>query len=800
MTIKTGRNFQALFAFSVLMAIPCAKAPAQDAGALWQQIAQAPFDLEKSASVENVVLERDRLRITLTAGTIQFGKPAQDLVYAAAFHGRGRVEVKPPTAIEVRQLRLFTGQDSLAMDFTEATFTFSDATFDEIARQVRWAPSSDRSFGELYLRRQNDREDAAAELVPRLFKAVLSADRKRSGLFVADLKTGDKGWIHLRADALAPEEVTVGRWTSWGPVDRFDSWLSFPAGERSAQQAYANPSALQDIVIHGYQIDTRLNLGAELNAVTSVDLTVKASGERALLFHLDGNLRVQSVKDKAGNALAFFQPRDPKDRDQSYGDYIVVVLPAHSSAGDTHNLEFSYGGKRVVQRVGVGSYFCQSFGWYPALPDSFISRSDFAMTFRCPKRFTVVATGNKTGERMDGDWMVTNWKSGIPIAVAGFAFGDFKVYTEKVGRITIEAYANPVADDSMRELLNAASRAPLGTLSPAGMIKTMGIEMGNTLRLFETYFGPYPYDRLAVTNIPFSYGQGWPMLIYLSAISFMDSTQRNALGITSQHIQLTDFFRSHESSHQWWGHRVGWKSYHDQWLSEGFAQFSGNLYVQYRQSEKAYLARLKQDKESILMRDQKNRVYESLGPVWMGTRLASADAPEAYARVVYDKGGLLVNALRRMLWNPQSKTPDDRFIAMMKDYCDTYNNRPASTEDFKAVLEKHLIPVMDLEKNGRMDWFFRQYVYGTGVPEYQIQWQTEDGGGGRCLVRGKVIQRGVPAGWLDVLVLYAEFSEKVSRLGLFSVNAPENPFELTLPARPDKMILNYLEDTLAVIR
>ena len=60
-------------------------------------------------------------------------------------------------------------------------------------------------------------------------------------------------------------------------------------------------------------------------------------------------------------------------------------------------------------------------------------------------------------------------------------------------------------------------------------------------------------------------------------------------GLMERRAVMTDFFRGHESSHQWWGHRVGWKSYHDQWLSEGFAEFSGLFYVQYRENMKESL-------------------------------------------------------------------------------------------------------------------------------------------------------------------------------------------------------------------
>jgi hypothetical protein len=38
-----------------------------------------------------------------------------------------------------------------------------------------------------------------------------------------------------------------------------------------------------------------------------------------------------------------------------------------------------------------------------------------------------------------------------------------------------------------------------------------------------------------------------------------------------------DFFLAHEIAHQWWGQAVGWKNYHEQWLSEGLAQSCSGL-------------------------------------------------------------------------------------------------------------------------------------------------------------------------------------------------------------------------------
>ena len=811
------RSALPLLALLATVVVAAMSAAAQDANELWQQVVQPPFDPAKTATVENVTLSRDRIRITLVSGTIQFTQAAvvtgreAPLVFGAVFKGSGRLEVQPPNPLEAQQLSLFIGKEALSMEFTDGVFTFTDATYEELAAQLNWSPSSE-SLGARYADRQQDREDVGAELVPRIFKSLLSGDRKRTALFLADVKTTEKGWLLASYDAIQLEEVTVGQWTQWGGVRLFDTWMSFPAGGRSATQAYQDPLARENFLIPGYKIDAEVTSKADFTATTRVHLESRVADERVLLFEFDSNLRVESVRTENGAELPFFQPRDPKNRNQSYGDYLAVVLPEPTRAGQAITLEVRYGGKRVIRQVGDGNYFCQSYGWYPTRPTSFATRADFEMSFRNPKKFQMVATATKLTDVVEGDLRITTWKTDIPIAVAGFAFGDYKVESQKVGDIDVEIYANRNPDDLLKffgMLVNSPTlpiidnsgtgwiEGAVGQLNPAALIKTMATEFANNVRLFEAYFGPYPFKRLAVTNIPYSYGQGWPTLIYLSALSFLDSTQRNTLGIGDQ-VELTDFFRAHETSHQWWGHRVGWKSYHDQWLSEGFAEFSGLLYVQLRKGDAEYLTRLRLEREDILGgRDRRNRPYASLGPVWMGLRLSSSDAPRGYSEVVYKKGGLILHMIRRMMWDPQNKNPDHRFMAMMQDFTRTFDNRAASTEDFKAVLEKHMIPAMDLEGNGKMDWFFRQYVYGTGMAEYRLYYDLNPEGN-QWKLSGRIVQSGVPEGWKDAMPIYLQLSgNKMSRLGVVPVTQRETPFNVTLPMRPQKVLLNVYEDVLA---
>lgn len=792
---------------SILILATVLPLTAQDPAALWKVVLQPAFDPDKASPVQNLSLTRDRLRLTLTQGAIQFTTPQNGLVFGAAFEGRGRLQLQPPAGPESQQLRLFTAKDALDAEFTEAVFHFGDATYDELAPQLRFAPAGGPRLARLYQDRRQEHEDLGDVVAPRLFKSLLSADRKRTSFFAAEVKTSSHGWMEVALDSLEPEELRVGRWAAplSGGYKHFDTWLRFPAGDRAPVEVFRQPLAKEDFLIRDYRIEAAVTQSAELRASARVNLAFQFPGERALLFELDSNLRIESVKD-GERSLPFFQPRDPKGRDRPSGDYVAVVLPDPSQPGQTLSLDFVYAGKHVIRKVGSGNYFCQSYGWYPTRPGSFAARAGFHLLFRHPKDYTLVATGNKISQSADGKVILTEWKSDLPLAVAGFAFGDFKLYSEKAGAISVDVYANRRPDDSMVALNlddgfgRPTSQLPaLGSLSPSALSKTMGIEVANTLRLFERYYGPYPYKTLAVTNIPFSYGQGWPGLLYLSALSFLDSTQRNALGIT-HHTQITDFFRAHEASHQWWGHRVGWKSYHDQWLSEGFAQFSGNLYVLFRQSEKEFVTRLRQDRQELLARDQRNHVYESIGPIWMGRRLASSDSPRAYSNIVYNKGGLVLYMLHALLSDARAQPPDARFMALMQEFCQTYHNQPASTEDFQKVAEKHMLPHMNLDGNGRLDWFFRQYVYGTGVPRYEFRYSVQPAGDNQWKVTGSVLPREVPPGWKDALRLYLHASGKVARIGWLRASDQELPFEFNLPVKPDKLSLNANEDTLADIK
>src|SRR5208282_3493388 len=263
-----------------------------------------------------------------------------------------------------------------------------------------------------------------------------------------------------------------------------------------------------------------------------------------------------------------------------------------------------------------------------------------------------------------------------------------------------------------------------------------------------------------------------------------------------------DFFRAHESSHQWWGQRVGWKSYHDQWLSEGFADFSGILYVQYRNNMKESLNQWKKEKELLKNKDIKGHTIESLGPIWMGTRIASSETNGAmsYQDLIYAKGAFVLQMIRQMMADPRSPDPEHLFKDMMQDYCKTYNNQAASTEDFKAIVEKHMTRGMDLDGNHKMDWFFNEYVYGTGIPQYSLHAVPITGADGKTTVTGELLRAGVADTWKDAIPVYAHIGDKSMRLGTLAATHPREALNFVIASKVDKITINDFEDELADVK
>jgi aminopeptidase N len=162
-------------------------------------------------------------------------------------------------------------------------------------------------------------------------------------------------------------------------------------------------------------------------------------------------------------------------------------------------------------------------------------------------------------------------------------------------------------------------------------------------------------------------------------------------------------------------------------MSEGFADMSASMYISFIEKDpKKFIEFWNDERQLLTERDPQGFRAIDVGPVTMGYRANNSRTGTGITRrLIYPKGAYILHMVRMMMWDKH--TGDKVFKETMQDFVNTYRGRPATTEDFKAIVEKHMTPDMDVEGNHRMDWFFNEYVYGTQLPSYKFDSSFETG-------------------------------------------------------------------------
>ena len=108
-------------------------------------------------------------------------------------------------------------------------------------------------------------------------------------------------------------------------------------------------------------------------------------------------------------------------------------------------------------------------------------------------------------------------------------------------------------------------------------------------------------------------------------------------------------------------------------------------------------------------------------------------------------------------------------------------------------------PGMDLERNGKMDWFFREWVYGTEMPSYRMEYSLAPEAGGKYMFTAKVSQSGVSQSFVMAVPIYFDFDGHVMRAGAVALhgNTTSDEIKVRLPKKPKRVLLNANQDVLA---
>jgi Peptidase family M1 domain len=820
--LKTSNLIRAVAMICLVALAAPAQTPAVGANTdpVYQQLRNVGLGNE-AVSVSNFDLKRDAATFHLTSGMICFVAPVNGKVTGAVFVGDGDLFLYPPVPGERTMLKLLSTTATFSEHFEHLVLRFTDSTYEEI-KKAGTAASGGCDAGLLNDSQNAMRHDRQLRynLDARILQDVLSTEP--GGLFVAFVhgkNYDDREILFMDPHGAAglilpvyPEEVEFLTYDE----NKFGVWAAFHYSSEYKNNTALGSEQNSAIQIQHQQLDAMIEKNAELSGKATTTFVSRVNGLRVVPFNLFRTLRVQSVTDGAGKSLSFIQ--EDKNDDASFS----VILPTAVAVGERYTITTTYVGKEAVVNEGSGNYYpIARENWYPNNVDGSLGEySAYDMTFRIPKGMKMAATGTLVSESNDGGQNVTVWKSEVPLTVAGFNFGRFKVEEAKLTAppYLVQAYANEEPPDEIKALVarlggiiptgglaqgEGQYQVALGNMSTTPLLKKALAEAQIAVGLYSDYFGPAPYKRLAVTQqTACNYGQSWPGLVWLPICYLYDTTIRQQLGIQFDDRGYWKSVAPHEVAHQWWGHTVGFNSYRDEWMSEGFADMSASLYIQLiEKNPKKYIEFWNDERFILLDRNAMGFRAIDAGPLTAGYRLDnSKDGFGVTRRLIYPKGAYVLHMIRMMMYDRQ--TGDKNFKEMMHDFVTTYSGRAATTEDFKAIVEKHLTPEMARAGGGKMDWFFDEYVYGMELPTYAMDSSFDKNSDGDVVLTFKVTQSNVSDSFRMLVPMYMELANgnvvSLGRATIIGNSSLDGKIPLKgLKDMPHRAMLNYYDDVLA---
>lgn len=734
---------------------------------------------------ENVELKRDAGSITLKDGQLSFVKVSLDRPVIAVFTGEGVFHLKPAIPMEANYLAKVTGKPEVEEAFDSAVLFFTDDTYKEVKSQASVIAPDPRAAQVLKNLRDKLKTGGGgveADVLGELYNPQRGPSFRA---FLHGKKNSDLRFFVVPSGAVpeiqAPEETALINADS----EKGGIWYLSHLETEWAKNTASSSEDKREVSATHYNINTDVAKGGALAATTEMEFTAIKTGARVLRIDLLPSLRMKRITNEKGREAGFIQ--EPTS--------FHVILPEALEAGQKYKLNFEYDGNKVIRDEGGGNFSVGArSSWYPNV-NSFLDHATYDLKFRVPKRFTLVSVGKLVTESKDGDAAVSEWKSDVPIAVAGFNYGEFKKrkVSDELAKYDLEVYTTQDVPDSLTQFKEQMA------LTPSAMAQNAMVDAQNSIRVFQKVFGDAPYGRLAVTQQPaFFYGQSWPTLVYLPVSAFLDETQRWEL-MGGEAFRFSGFILEvtpHEIAHQWWGHMVGCATYHDEWLSEGFAEFSAGLFLE--ATGKAAESQKFWDRLHTEITEKNNfgNSANDAGPIWLGLRLNTPKTPDAYNRLVYPKGAYILQMIRMLMRD--DKTGDQDFSAMMKDYVKTHLYQNATSESFLAVVARHMKPIMDLDGSHNMDWFKKEWIYGTDLPKYRLDYSLKPAPDGKTRLTAKLTQSDVSADFIMRVPIYLDFDGRLVRVGstLMHGNMTTPEILLDLPKKPKRVSLSANHDVL----
>ncbi len=359
------------------------------------------------------------------------------------------------------------------------------------------------------------------------------------------------------------------------------------------------------------------------------------------------------------------------DGSYNVGDELAVGLVFHGHPLESGFQAFKFGNQYGDQnRPAMISTLSEPYGartWWPCKDVPTDKADSVKITITIDSLYDVVANGLLSSEvdNFDGTktWV---WEHKYPITtyLVSLAITDYSYWTEM--------YHFADGDSMPLEYWMYPASATASNIERWNLT-------ANMMDIFSEYFGKYPFSDEKYGMAQFEWGGAMEH----QTCSSMGNSGENTI--------------AHELAHQWWGDLVTCSNFHHIWINEGFATYSEALYWGAKNGEAAYHAH---------MASKVNSVNGSI----FRPDTSSVGAIFSYS-LVYQKAAWVLHMLRHVVG-------DDTFFETLAEYRDLYQFSHASTEDFQGVVEG--VWGQDME------WFFDQWIYGSGKPTYRWWWTASE--------------------------------------------------------------------------
>ena len=469
------------------------------------------------------------------------------------------------------------------------------------------------------------------------------------------------------------------------------------AAAASAQQPAPQQAAAR-FDITNYRIEAQLIPDQHMLRAGADVTLIPQEATRSLVFELNGSLHAESI-DLGGKPLTSFV-QDAVGVG-SLGPSVRVDLGQVVPANQPLTLRFRWsgallspeGGPLATRRLAYvgpeGSYLMYASRWFP-FHDYAADRATSDITLIVPTGLQVAGTSDDAvkpqASPKDGTTRF-HFVHRQPVLIGNFASGQYINRNLRFGRYEIQFYAKPGSE---------------------GRINGYAEMMGQVLEFYSKQYGaPIFGTRLVVAQVDDDSLDTYsgPGIIFLAAKLF-DSSR-----------PVPDERLAREVAYQWWGQTVGLKSFDDAWISQGLAEWSAFAFRESNLTGGALEAIQREEQERALTFEQTASIARAPG--------ALDDQSAAYQSIIFHKGAMVFRMLRETMGK-------EKFDQLLHNFLEQYRGKNASIDDFEKLASQ--VAVVNLR------YFFAQWIEGTGVPEFAVDYQIIRTRAGKFRTRGTVKQ------------------------------------------------------------